>query len=115
MRAFVRRVLQLSGIDLAECFEASNGEEALTLLGTQPVDAILTDINMPVVDGEEFLRRLSRDGLLSSIPVTVISTDASEHRRSRMLSLGACGYIAKPFRPEDLREELERTLGVPNA
>ena len=114
MRAFVRRVMQLSGIELAECFEASNGEEALSLLRTHWVDAILTDINMPVVDGEEFLLRLSRDELLSSIPVTVISTDATENRRARMFSLGARGYIAKPFRPEDLRAELERTLGVSN-
>ncbi|HMC63018.1 MAG TPA: response regulator [Candidatus Solibacter sp.] len=114
MRAFVRRVLQLSGIELAECFEASNGEEALSLLRTQPVDAILTDINMPVVDGEEFLLRLSRDELLSSIPVTVISTDATKNRMARMFSLGARGYIAKPFRPEELREELERTMGVSN-
>jgi two-component system, chemotaxis family, chemotaxis protein CheY len=114
MRAFVRRVMQLSGIELAECFEASNGEEALALLRTHWVDAILTDINMPGVDGEEFLRRLSQDELLSSIPVTVISTDATQNRMSRMFSLGARGYIAKPFRPEELREELERTLGVPN-
>jgi two-component system chemotaxis response regulator CheY len=113
MRAFVRRVMQLSGIE-AECFDAANGEEALCLLRTQWMDAILTDINMPGVDGEEFLRRLSGDELLSSIPVTVISTDATENRMSRMFSLGARGYIAKPFRPEELREELERTLGVPN-
>lgn len=112
MRAFVRRVMQLSGIELAECFEAANGEEALFLLSTQWVDAILTDINMPGVDGEEFLRRLSRDEMLCSIPVTVISTDATENRKSRMFSLGARGYLAKPFRPEELRTELERTLGV---
>jgi two-component system, chemotaxis family, chemotaxis protein CheY len=114
MRAFVRRVMQLSGIDLAECFEASNGEEALALLRTRWVDAILTDINMPGVDGEEFLRRLSQDELLSSIPVTVISTDATENRRSRMFALGARGYITKPFQPEALREQLEKTLGVPS-
>ena len=114
MRAFVRRVMRLSGIDLAECFEASNGEEALSLLRTRWVDAILTDINMPGVDGEEFLRRLSQDELLSSIPVTVTSTDATENRKSRMFSLGARGYITKPFQPETLRRELERTLGVPD-
>jgi two-component system chemotaxis response regulator CheY len=114
MRAFVRRVMKLSGIELAECFEASNGEEALSLLRTRWVDAILTDINMPGVDGEEFLRRLSKDELLSSIPVTVISTDATESRRARMISLGARGYISKPFQPEELRQELEKTLGVPN-
>ena len=115
MRTFIRRVIQLSGLELANCFEAGNGEEALGLLRNQWVDAILTDINMPGVDGEEFLRRLSQDELLSTIPVIVISTDATEIRVSRMLALGARGYIAKPFQPEALRAELERSLEAPNA
>jgi two-component system chemotaxis response regulator CheY len=55
------------------------------------------------------------DELLRSIPVIVISTDGTENRIARMLSLGARGYIAKPFLPEVLRAELERTLGVPCA
>jgi len=113
MRAFVRRVIQLSGFELSRCFEASNGQEALDLLGQEWVDAILTDINMPCVDGEEFLRRLSADEMLRSIPAIVISTDATQQRIARLLSLGARGYITKPFLPEDLRTELEGTLGVP--
>lgn len=113
MRAFVRRVIQLSGFDLAECFEASNGCEALTLLENEWVDAILTDVNMPGMDGEEFLSRLSRDEMLHSIPVIVISTDATSHRVATMSSLGARAYVTKPFLPETLRAELERTLGVP--
>jgi two-component system chemotaxis response regulator CheY len=115
MRAFVRRVIQLSGFEVSACFEASNGEEALDRLREEWVDAVLTDINMPGMDGEEFLRRLEMDELLRSIPVIVISTDGTENRIARMLSLGARGYIAKPFLPEALRAELERTLGVPRA
>jgi len=113
MRTFVRRVIDLSGFELSECFEASNGTEALELLRTEWVDAILTDINMPGMDGEEFLRRLSLDELLRSIPAIVISTDATSHRIASMTSLGARGYVTKPFLPETLRTELERTLGVP--
>jgi len=113
MRAFVRRVIELSGFELAECLEASNGAEALEKLRSEWVDAILTDINMPVVDGEEFLRRLAADDLLSSIPAIVISTDATRNRIERLLALGARGYVTKPFLPETLRAELERTLGVP--
>ena len=79
------------------------------------VDAILTDINMPNVDGEEFLRRLAEDEMLRAIPAIVISTDATENRIARLLALGARGYVTKPFRPETLRAELERTLGVPCA
>jgi two-component system chemotaxis response regulator CheY len=112
MRAFVQRVIQLSGFDLSLCLEASNGQEALDLLRLEWVDAILTDINMPGMDGREFLRRLSADELLRSIPVIVISTDGTEARISDMMALGARSYVVKPFAPEDLRAELERTLEV---
>jgi two-component system, chemotaxis family, chemotaxis protein CheY len=113
MRSFVRRVIELSGFELSDCFEAADGEEALAVLRAEWVDAILTDINMPVVDGEEFLRRLSADPMLRSIPVLVISTDATRNRIDRMMALGARGYVTKPFVPETLRAELERTLGAP--
>lgn len=115
MRVFVRRVMEASGFDLAGCYEASNGAEAIDVLHSQWVDAILTDINMPGVDGEEFLRLLASEELLRSIPAIVISTDATRGRIDRMLSLGARGYITKPFRPEELRAELERTLETAHA
>jgi two-component system chemotaxis response regulator CheY len=115
MRSFIRRVMELSGFDLADCFEAGDGAEAMKLLGSEWVDAILTDINMPHMDGEEFLERLSADELLRSIPAIVISTDATRNRMDRLTTLGARGYITKPFLPEDLRAVLESTLGDPNA
>lgn len=114
MRTFIRRVMESSGFELSNCFEASNGEEALEVLRAEWVDAILTDINMPVLDGEGFLRRLAEEDLLSTVPAVVISTDATRHRMERMLALGARGYVTKPFRPEDLRAELERTLEAPH-
>jgi two-component system chemotaxis response regulator CheY len=114
MRTFVRRVLEASGFELAECLNAGNGQEALDVLDQRSVDAVLTDINMPVLDGEEFLRRMSSSGTLRSIPVIVISTDGTAKRITRLLALGARGYVTKPFLPEQLRAELERTLGVPN-
>lgn len=112
MRAFIRRVIDLSGFDLTGYLEASNGIEALELLRREWVDAVLSDINMPGMDGEEFLRHLEADELLRAIPVVIISTDGTDQRVQRMLALGACGYVVKPFRPETLREELERCLGV---
>ena len=113
MRTFVRRVIELSGFELSDCFEASDGWQALDVLRAEWVDAILTDINMPGMDGQEFLRRLAEDELLRSIPAIVISTDVTAHRIASMVSLGARGYVTKPFLPETLRTELERTLGVP--
>jgi two-component system, chemotaxis family, chemotaxis protein CheY len=115
MRTFIRRVIESSGFDLSSCFEASNGAEALDLLRAEWVDAILTDINMPVLDGEQFLRRLAEEDLLSTVPAIVVSTDATRLRVEHMLALGARGYVAKPFRPEQLRAELERALEAPHA
>lgn len=112
MRAFIKRIIDLSGFEISACFEAGSGRDALDLLGSEWVDAILTDVNMPEMDGEEFLRRLAADPLLGAIPVTVISTDGTRGRIARMLALGARGYVVKPFTPEVLRTELERTLGV---
>jgi two-component system, chemotaxis family, chemotaxis protein CheY len=112
MRAFIARVVELSGLDVGKCLQASNGREALDLLGEHWVDIILTDVNMPTMNGEEFLRRLEQDELLRTVPVLVISTDGSEHRVHRMMALGARGYITKPFSPELLRERMEQLLGV---
>jgi two-component system, chemotaxis family, chemotaxis protein CheY len=115
MRSFIRRVLRLSGFEVSEYIEAGNGEEALRQLSLHRVDVILTDINMPVMNGEELLRRLCADGVLKTIPAVVISTDATNERIVRMIELGAQGYMSKPFTPETLREELERVLGERHA
>ena len=112
MRAFIRRIVVLSGMEGVGFLEASNGREALDLLQAQWVDVVLTDINMPAMDGEELVRRLAADGMLKSLPVVVVSTDGTESRMRQMLALGARGYVKKPFLPETLREELERVLGA---
>ena len=87
MRNFIRRTLDLSGFDLGQCFEASNGREALDVLDREWVDLVLTDINMPLMDGEELTRSLEADEVLRSIPVVVISTDSTACRIERMTSL----------------------------
>ncbi|HEV2198775.1 MAG TPA: response regulator [Bryobacteraceae bacterium] len=111
MRAFVRRVMQLSGLGVENYFEAANGAEALEITAVQRLDAILTDINMPVMDGEEFVRHLRSDpDPGAATPVIVVSTDATAHRIRNLLELGASGYLQKPFGPEQLRGEVERVL-----
>jgi len=113
MRSFIKRVLHLSGLEVSSCLEAGNGQEALDLLRREKsVDVILTDINMPVMNGQVFVGNLAADQSLNSVPVLVISTDKTDSRVQEMLSLGADGYIAKPFQPEELREEIERILKV---
>jgi two-component system chemotaxis response regulator CheY len=112
MRSFIVRVIQLTGLEVGSCLQAANGQEALDLLRDNWVDLVLTDINMPVMNGEEFLRLMEEDEMLRTIPVLVVSTDGSEHRVQRMMSLGAKGYVRKPFSPELLRENMENLLGV---
>ncbi|MFN3325339.1 MAG: response regulator [Bryobacteraceae bacterium] len=114
MRSFIHRVLDLSGLEYAACLQAGNGREALDVLERERVDIVLSDVNMPEMNGEEFLERLSADERIRGIPVVVISTDSTEHRMARMTELGAKGYVKKPFVPEALREVMERVMEAPN-
>ncbi|MCX6619938.1 MAG: response regulator [Acidobacteria bacterium] len=113
MRAFIRRVLELSGVVLKQCYQAADGKEALAVLRSTPVDLILTDINMPGMNGEELVREVHADAALRSIPVLVVSTDATEQRIGKLLRMGARGYVTKPFHPETIRAELEKVLEAP--
>jgi two-component system chemotaxis response regulator CheY len=112
MREFIGRVISLSGFDIGQCHHASNGREALEILRSSWIDIVLTDVNMPVMNGEEFLACVAADELLRTIPVLVVSTDGTSHRVDRMLSLGAKSYVTKPFTPEMLRAAMEQVLGV---
>ncbi len=112
MRKMIRRVIVLSGVDAETVFEAGDGVEALEIVDREWVDVILTDINMPRMNGEELIRRLAAMGITESVPVIVISTDATTLRRENVEALGARGYIVKPFLPEDLKAEIERLTGV---
>ncbi len=115
MQTFVHRVLDLSGLEVGNCFQAENGEIALDVLRGNWIDIVLTDINMPVMDGEELVRQMSSNELFCNVPVVVVSTDNTEGRIRAMMKLGAKGYIKKPFVPETLRHEVEQVLGVRNA
>lgn len=106
MRSFIKRTVVIGGLEVGRCLEAGNGEEALTLLRSNSVDVILTDFNMPVMDGEQFVMNLRQDHELSHVPVIVISTDSTQQRMSRLQSLGVHGYLRKPFTPEKLAQML---------
>ena len=112
MRKLVQRVVEMSGFSPDDCFCAGNGLEALEVLGSRVIDLILTDINMPRMDGEELMRALKVDENLREIPVLILSTDATSRRMREMFALGAQGYLTKPFTPEALHLELQRISGV---
>ena len=110
MRAFIKRVLDLSGLDVDAISEAGNGREALELLQEDIADLVLCDINMPEMNGEQFLTELSISGLSRKTCVVIVSTDATKSRVDRMMQLGAHGYLKKPFTPEAMREVLDTAL-----
>jgi two-component system chemotaxis response regulator CheY len=111
MRKIVGRSLRQAGLEILEVLEASNGSEALTLVKENSLDLILSDINMPLMDGLEFVRQLRRIESAKHIPVIMITTEAGEAHVVQALSLGASGYIRKPFTPEQIKERVIPLIG----
>jgi two-component system, chemotaxis family, chemotaxis protein CheY len=111
MRKIVERSLRQAGIDLAEVREAGNGAEGLGALAESTVDLILCDINMPVMDGIEFLRQLQTVQNAKGVPVVMITTEGSESHVVQALTAGARGYIRKPFTPDQVKEHVLPLLG----
>jgi len=111
IRRLLKKVLELSGIELGEVLEASNGLEALDVLKREWVDFILCDIHMPKMDGIQFLRELKRDEVLSRIPIIMVSTEGREEIVQEVKALGIRAYVKKPFSPEEIREVIENLIG----
>jgi two-component system chemotaxis response regulator CheY len=110
-RKMVRRAVGLCGLEIGTVHEAGNGEEALTQLAQHRVDLVLADINMPVMNGMELVERMSQDPVLAKVPVVIVATPMSEQRVERLLDIGARAYLAKPFRPEALRDLVLEIIG----
>jgi len=106
MRKIVERTLRQAGLNLAVVLEAGNGAEALEVLKTKQVDLILSDINMPVMDGLEFVRQIRAQNLASGIPVVMVTTESSEEHVKQAIQAGARGYIRKPFTAEQVKERV---------
>ncbi|MGB8010165.1 MAG: response regulator [Terriglobales bacterium] len=111
MRKIVERSLRQAGIDLEKVVEASNGAEALAALHDNAVDLILCDINMPVMDGLEFVREAAKLESAKGIPIVMITTEGSESHVVQALTAGARGYIRKPFTPDQVKEHVLPVLG----
>jgi two-component system chemotaxis response regulator CheY len=106
MRKIVERCLRQAGMDLGQVLEASNGAEGLALVSENTFDLILSDINMPVMDGLEFVRRLKEMDNAKNVPIVMITTEGGEKSVLEALSLGAKGYIRKPFTPDQVKEHV---------
>jgi len=114
MRKIVDRSLRQAGLELTEVLEASNGVEALARMRESRVDLILSDINMPSMDGLELVRQLQAIDNAKGVPIVMITTEAGESHVVQALSSGARGYIRKPFSPDQIKERIIPLLGGSN-
>jgi len=106
MRKIVERALRQAGLDLIQVLEAANGVEGLQALEQHRVDLIISDINMPSMNGLEFLRQMQSRSLAQGVPVVMITTESGADHVREALAAGAQGYIRKPFTPDQVRERV---------
>ena len=111
MRMVIKRTLKAAGYGKSQLLEAANGQDALEQMRNNWVDMVLTDYNMPVMNGLDFLKVVKKEELFRDIPVLVISTEGNESRIREFMECGASGYITKPFAPEAIRDLIVKILG----
>lgn len=106
IRKILHRVLVQADVPLGQVHEANDGKEALEKLKSEKVGLILSDINMPNMDGIEFLSRVRAEEGSKNVPIIMITTEGSQARVMQALELGATAYVRKPFTAEQIKEKL---------
>ena len=110
VKAVLKKILTGSDLAIEQVLEAGNGVEALKVLNSNSLDLVITDINMPSMDGIELIERMRLDMMLQNIPVIVISTDGSLTRITNLEEMGIKGYVRKPFVAEDILSVVNEVL-----
>ncbi len=113
MRSFIKKTIKASGFDVGQFFEADNGQNALEILRKEWLDIVLTDYNMPEMNGLELITEMQKEDLLKVIPVVMVTTEGSQQRIEEFVEKGAMAYIKKPFYPEEIRQKLNKIMGEP--
>ncbi len=106
IRKILRRVLEQADVPVRTFLEAGNGAEALEILKNNHVGLVLSDINMPLMDGLQLLSQIKGSGLWPNLPVIMVTTEGGEAKVTEALKLGAAGYVRKPFTAEQIKEKL---------
>lgn len=104
MRKIISRSLRQAGLAVDEIFEAGDGIEGLSVLGSKSVDLVLSDINMPNMDGLEFIKQVRANG--KTVPIVMITTEGGEDILKEAIASGASDSIKKPFTPDQLGQKL---------
>src|ERR1039458_3522281 len=110
IRKILTRVLRQTGMAVQTIREAGDGQEALALMAQHRIDLVLSDINMPKMDGLQLLASLKASPLWQSVPVVMITTEGGETKVAEAVRLGAAGYVRKPFTADQIKEKLVRIL-----
>lgn len=106
IRKILQRVLTQTEVQLGQVHEAGDGVEALNVLKANPVNLILSDINMPNMDGLQLLSQIKAQDAYKSVPVIMITTEGNQTKVMEAVQLGAAGYVRKPFTAEQIKEKL---------
>lgn len=110
MRKIIHRTIDMSGVPVEEVLTAEDGEKAINVLKEKNVQLVITDINMPIMDGITMIERMSEDATMKDLPIVVISTEGSETKIERLNGKSVKAYIKKPFTPEMIRDTLRCVL-----
>lgn len=111
IRKILQRTLRQAGFNLGNVYEAGDGVEALDVLKSHKVGLILTDMNMPNMDGLQLLGQVKANEEWKEVPVFVISTEGGQSKVIEAVRLGAAGYLRKPFTADQIKGRLEKYLG----
>ncbi len=109
IRKFISFGLRMRGFQL---FLASDGQEALEKLAQNEVELIITDLNMPNMDGFELITNLRQDSVYKHIPIIVLTTESQQEERIRAINSGANSYLIKPFKIDVIVQEIENLLAT---
>jgi two-component system chemotaxis response regulator CheY len=105
-------VFALSRVKQLRVTEADDGVDGLRKLATEKFDIILTDINMPIMDGLKLVKRVRTDPVHKDVPIVIITTESAEEDRQRALALGANAYITKPIQAPHVIAKVKELLGI---
>jgi two-component system chemotaxis response regulator CheY len=106
IRKILQRVLRQTGMSIGAIYEAGDGQEALETLKTRKIDLVLSDINMPKMDGLQLLASVRASAAWRNIPMVMITTEGGESKVAEAVRLGASGYVRKPFTADQIKEKL---------
>jgi len=107
MLSMLQHTLNGAGFEVSQ---AEDGQQGLDILNKEEFDVVITDINMPIMDGIEFIKNVRSSGKYQSLPILILTTESSREKRDQGRAAGGTGWIVKPFDPEKLISVINRVV-----